>query len=79
LAYASTVHKSQGSEFKLVIMVCVRSHYIMLQKNLLYTGVTRAKNDLVLIAQDSALKHAVENDKIADRFSLLQKRLRREI
>jgi exodeoxyribonuclease V alpha subunit len=51
----------------------------MLQKNLLYTGVTRAKNDLVLIAQDSALKHAVENDKIADRFSLLQKRLRREI
>jgi exodeoxyribonuclease V alpha subunit len=79
LAYASTVHKSQGSEFKLVIMVCVRSHYIMLQKNLLYTGVTRAKNDLVLIAQDSAIKHAVENDKIADRFSLLQKRLRREI
>ena len=43
LAYASTVHKSQGSEFKLVIMVCVRSHYIMLQKNLLYTGITVPK------------------------------------
>ena len=79
LAYASTVHKSQGSEFKLVIMVCVRSHFISLQRNLVYTGFSRARNDLVIVAQDSALKHAVENDKISDRFSLLRQRLRGEI
>lgn len=79
LAYATSIHKSQGSEFKLAIVVCVKSHHMSLAKNLIYTAVTRARNDLVIVAQDSALKHAVENDKIADRFSLLQQRLRKEI
>lgn len=79
LAYATTIHKSQGSEFKLAIVTCLRSYFIMLARNLTYTGITRAKKNLVLIAQDSALKHAVKNNKIADRFSLLQQRLRGEL
>lgn len=79
LAYASTIHKSQGSEFKLVIIVCVRSHFISLARNLVYTGITRARNNLTIIAQDSALKHAVDNSQVASRFSLLEQRLRGEI
>lgn len=75
LAYASTVHKSQGSEFPLVIMTCVKQHYIMLQRNLLYTGITRAKKKLVLVCQPEAVEMAVKNDKTADRFSRLKERL----
>jgi len=75
LAYASTVHKSQGSEFPLVIMVCVKQHYVMLQKNLLYTGVTRARNKLVLVCQEYAVKKAAGNDLITERFSRLKEKL----
>jgi len=76
LAYASTVHKAQGSEFPIAIVPCVKSHYIMLQRNLLYTAITRAKKKLILVCQPDAVEIAVKNDKIADRFSLLKERLR---
>ncbi len=76
LAYASTVHKAQGSEFPFAVVICSTSHFIMLQRNLLYTAVTRAKKRLYLVYQPKALKIAVSNDKIADRYSLLRERLR---
>jgi exodeoxyribonuclease V alpha subunit len=79
LAYASTIHKSQGSEFPLVIMVLVNQHYVMLQRNLLYTGMTRARNNLVLVCQEQAVKRAAKNDLIAERFSNLKVRLSGEL
>ena len=78
LAYASTIHKSQGSEFPIVIMPLVQQHYIMLQRNLLYTGMTRAKKRLVLVAEERSVKQAVRNDVIEQRFSLLAERIRGE-
>ena len=75
LAYAGTIHKAQGSEFPLCIVVCVRSHYIMLQRNLLYTAITRAKHRLVLVCQESAVEVSVKNDKIQERYSRLKERL----
>jgi exodeoxyribonuclease V alpha subunit len=78
LAYASTIHKSQGSEYPLVIMPLVHSHYIMLQRNLLYTGMTRARERLVLIAERRSIERAIENNKVEQRFSKLAERLQRE-
>lgn len=77
LAYATTVHKSQGSEFKLIIMVVMRSHYIMLQKNLFYTGITRAREKLVLVCQESAVKRCLDNKDKKERYTLLRERLAR--
>jgi exodeoxyribonuclease V alpha subunit len=79
LAYASTIHKSQGSEFPLVIIPIVNQHYIMLQRNLIYTGITRAKNELVLICQPEAVSRAIQNDRIAERHSRLKERLRERL
>ena len=78
LAYASTIHKSQGSEFPIVVMPLVQQHYIMLQRNLLYTGMTRAKQRLVLVAEERSVKRAVQNNVIEKRFSLLAERIRGE-
>jgi len=78
LAYATTIHKSQGSEFPIVIMPLVHQHYIMLQRNLLYTGMTRAQRRLVLVAEERSVKRAVKNDVIEQRFSLLAERIRGE-
>ncbi|MEA5092312.1 ATP-dependent RecD-like DNA helicase [bioreactor metagenome] len=75
LAYAMSVHKAQGSEYGTVIMPFVRSHYMLLQRNLLYTGVTRAKDKVVLVGSYSALNIAVNNDKTRKRYSLLAERL----
>jgi len=75
LAYAMSVHKAQGSEYGTVIMPFVRSHYMLLQRNLLYTGVTRAKGKVVLVGSYSALNIAVNNDKTRKRYSLLAERL----
>jgi exodeoxyribonuclease V alpha subunit len=77
LAYASTIHKSQGSEFPLVFMPLTKQHYIMLQRNLLYTGMTRAKKRLVLVADDYSVKKAVGNNVIERRFSMLADRIKR--
>lgn len=58
LAYATTIHKSQGSEYPIAVMPVTMGHYVMLQRNLIYTGVTRAKKILVLIGDKKALSHA---------------------
>ena len=76
LAYAITVHKSQGSEFPVVILPILTQHYIMLQKNLLYTGMTRAKKLLIIIGNKRALSMAVNNIRQEPRFSLLRARLK---
>lgn len=75
LAYAMSVHKSQGSEYPNVILLMVPSHYIMLQRNLLYTAVTRAKKQVLLVGTRTAVRTAVENDKTRRRYSLLAERL----
>ena len=78
LAYASTIHKSQGSEFPIVIMPLVQQHYMMLQRNLVYTGITRAKKRLILVAEDRSVRQAVGNNVIEERFSMLAERIRGE-
>ena len=75
LAYAMSVHKSQGSEYPYVILIMVQSHYIMLQRNLLYTAVTRAKEKVLIVGSKNAVRTAVENDKTKRRYSLLAERL----
>ncbi|WP_456000257.1 SF1B family DNA helicase RecD2 [Phascolarctobacterium succinatutens] len=75
LAYAMSVHKSQGSEYPCVILLMVQSHYIMLQRNLLYTAVTRAKEKVLIVGSKNAVRTAVENDKTKRRYSLLAERL----
>ena len=75
LAYAMSVHKSQGSEYPCVILLMVQSHYIMLQRNLLYTAVTRAKEKVLIVGSENAVRTAVENDKTKRRYSLLAERL----
>jgi exodeoxyribonuclease V alpha subunit len=76
LSYAVTVHKSQGSEFPVVIMPILTQHYIMLQRNLLYTGMTRAKKLMILIGNRKALSMAVNNARMEPRFSRLRARLK---
>ena len=74
-AYAITVHKSQGSEFKVVIMLLTNQHYVMQQRNLLYTGMTRAKKLLILIGGEKAVNHAIHSNRQQIRYSLLYKHL----
>jgi exodeoxyribonuclease V alpha subunit len=69
LAYAITVHKSQGSEYSAVIVPLTTHHYMMLQRNLLYTAITRGKQLVVLIGTDAAIKKAVENEGSTRRFN----------
>ena len=75
LAYAVTVHKSQGSEYPCVIVPVHTTHYLMLQRNLLYTAITRAKRLLVLVGTKKALAIATKNDATRRRFSRLRERL----
>ncbi len=76
LAYATTIHKSQGSEYPIVVMPFTMSHYVMLQRNLLYTGVTRAKKILVLIGEKKAVYYAIQNETTTARNTRLAERLR---
>jgi len=76
LAYATTIHKSQGSEFPYVIMPMMMTHFIMLQRNLLYTGVTRAKKGLFLVGEKSAVLYAAKNNKIQERNTQLKSKLK---
>jgi len=71
LAYAVTIHKSQGSEYPIVVMPFTMSHFVMLQRNLLYTGVTRAKKILVLIGEKKAVYYAIGNEKTTRRNTKL--------
>ncbi len=75
LAYAISVHKSQGSEYPVVVMPIVTQHFMLLQRNLLYTGVTRAKKLVVLVGSKRALAIAINNDRTQKRFSMLCKRI----
>ncbi|MBR1627809.1 MAG: DUF4186 family protein, partial [Lachnospiraceae bacterium] len=75
LAYACTIHKSQGSEYPVVVMPFMMSHYVMLQRNLLYTGVTRAKKLLVLVGEKRAVSYAIQNHVAVERNTRLAERL----
>jgi exodeoxyribonuclease V alpha subunit len=76
LAYAVSVHKSQGAEYPVVVLPLVTQHYMMLQRNLLYTAVTRAKRLCVLTGSRRAIGIAVRNDQVARRYTALDWRLR---
>ena len=76
LAYATTIHKSQGSEYMIVVAPLTMQHYVMLQRNLLYTCVTRAKKVLVLVGTKKAVAMAVRNNKTSKRNTRLAERLR---
>jgi exodeoxyribonuclease V alpha subunit len=75
-AYAISVHKSQGSEYPAVIIPLVTQHYVMLQRNLLYTAMTRGKKLVILIGTKKALHIALKNDKPHRRLSSLAARLK---
>jgi exodeoxyribonuclease V alpha subunit len=75
LAYAISIHKSQGSEFPVVVMPLATQHFTLLARNLLYTGITRGKSRVVLIGQKKAIGMAVHNNKEANRLTKLAERL----
>jgi len=75
LAYAITIHKSQGSEFQAIVTPLAMQQYMLLQRNLVYTGITRGKKLVVLIGQRKALALAVKNNRTENRFSGLLARL----
>ena len=75
LAYAITIHKSQGSEFPAVVIPLATQHFLLLQRNLVYTGVTRGKRLVLLIGQAKALAIAVRNNRTRNRYSGLLARL----
>lgn len=79
LAYCSTVHKAQGSEYDTVIMVVSNEHPAMLKRNLVYTGVTRARKNVALVGEQSALAKAIANDREETRYTLLAQRLRKAV
>jgi exodeoxyribonuclease V alpha subunit len=79
LAYCVSVHKSQGSEFPVVVIPLVTQHYLMLQRNLLYTAITRAKKLCVLVGSKRAIAMAVRNNKVAQRYSALDWRLGKSV
>ncbi|HEY0754601.1 MAG TPA: ATP-dependent RecD-like DNA helicase [Ktedonobacteraceae bacterium] len=76
LAYAITIHKSQGSEYPAIVLPLVQQHYMLLQRNLLYTAITRAKRLCIVIGQPRALEVAVKNDRVALRNTALAERLK---
>ncbi|MHC1742277.1 MAG: ATP-dependent RecD-like DNA helicase [Syntrophobacteraceae bacterium] len=75
LAYAVSVHKAQGSEYPAIIMPLLTQHYVMLQRNLLYTAITRARKLAVVVGTKKALAIAVRNDRMLHRHTLLRERL----
>jgi exodeoxyribonuclease V alpha subunit len=76
LAYAISVHKSQGSEFPVIVLVISTQHHVMLQRNLLYTGITRARFLVVLVGTQSAVAKAVQNNRVSRRYTYLADRLK---
>lgn len=75
LAYAITIHKSQGSEFPVVVMPVTMKHFIMLQRNLIYTCITRAKKICVLVGTTKALAYAIRQNTVSKRNTMLKERL----
>jgi exodeoxyribonuclease V alpha subunit len=78
-AFAISVHKSQGSEFPAVVIPILTSHYMMLQRNLLYTAVTRARRLVVLVGQPKAIAMAVRNNQVTARYTGLRERMLQDI
>ena len=78
-AYATTIHKAQGSEYPIVVMPVLMNHYVMLQRNLIYTGITRAKKILVMVGTRKALARAVRNVTVHRRNTLLKERLQQSM
>lgn len=78
-AYATTIHKAQGSEYPIVVMPVLMNHFVMLQRNLIYTGITRAKRILVMVGTKKALAYAVRNVTVTRRNTLLKERLAGQI
>jgi len=76
LAYAVSVHKSQGSEYPVVIIPILLQHYMLLQRNLIYTAMTRGRKLVILIGSRKAMSIGIQNNKIKERYSLLKERLR---
>ncbi|MBC8234063.1 AAA family ATPase [bacterium] len=79
LAYAITVHKAQGSEYNAVVIPLMTQHYMMLQRNLVYTGITRAKELVVIVSTKKALGMAIRNNKVVRRYTGLAERLKQAI
>ena len=79
LAYAATVHKSQGSEYPAVVLALLPQHYMMLQRNVLYTAITRAKHLAIIVGSEKAVARAVHNSQTARRYTRLTDRLRNQI
>jgi len=79
LAYATSVHKAQGSEYPAVVIPILTQHFVLLQRNLLYTGITRGKKLVVLVGTKKALSIAVRNNKTQLRYTLLKERLQGSI
>ena len=78
-AYATTIHKAQGSEYPIVVMPVLMNHYVMLQRNLIYTGITRAKKILVMVGTRKALACAVRNVTVHRRNTFLKERLQQSV
>lgn len=78
-AYATTIHKAQGSEYPIVVMPVLMNHFAMLQRNLIYTGITRAKKILVMVGAKKALSYGIRNVTVTRRNTLLKERLAGEI
>lgn len=75
LAYATTIHKSQGSEYPVVVIPLLMTHYVMLQRNLIYTGITRAKKICIIVGTTKALAYSVHNMVVLKRNTKLKERL----
>ena len=75
MAYDVSVHKSQGSEYPCVIIPLLTQHYMMLQRNLIYTAITRGKRLVVLVGSKLALAVGVRNDKTHKRYTFLSRKL----
>ena len=75
LCYATTIHKSQGSEYPVVVIPISTQHYMMLKRNLIYTGITRGKQLVVLVGQKKALAMAVKGKQVERRWSKLKERI----
>jgi exodeoxyribonuclease V alpha subunit len=79
LAYATTIHKSQGSEYPVVVIPLMMQHYTMLQRNLVYTAITRGKKLVILVGQTKALAIAIKQKKDQRRWSTLKDKLQKAV
>ena len=75
LAYATTIHKSQGSEYPVVVIPLLMTHFVMLQRNLIYTGITRAKKICIIVGTTKSLAYAIHNMVVLKRNTRLKERL----